>query len=139
MLKIWRSEKILGRGLCSSSIDYNNMDVDDGRLVKPHESTNTCSEVDVFKNVNNSYENGFFAAIRARMEAQSALRSNDTPLSFDDQYINPPLLANTNKSHFDDDDVCICLEEKNFCSKFRISFCFLRRPLIIIKNTFYLN
>ncbi|CAF3940613.1 unnamed protein product, partial [Rotaria sp. Silwood1] len=39
------------------------------------------------------------------MEATSASsNSSDTPLSFDDQYINVPLLSNTKKSHFDYDE-----------------------------------
>ncbi|CAF3940507.1 unnamed protein product, partial [Rotaria sp. Silwood1] len=41
---MWRSEKIVGRGLCSSSIDYNQMNIGEARLVKRYNRTNTCSE-----------------------------------------------------------------------------------------------
>ena len=39
--------------------------------------------------------------------AATAINSNDTPTSFDDQYINVPTLFNTKKSHFDYDEVCL--------------------------------
>ncbi|CAF2396824.1 unnamed protein product [Rotaria sp. Silwood2] len=102
---MWRSEKVLGRGSCSSSIDYDHINIGEARLVKPYNRTNTCSESDIFKDVNKSKENGFFANIRARMEATAAsTNSSDTPISFDDQYINVPLLSNAKKSHFDYDE-----------------------------------
>ncbi|CAF0894236.1 unnamed protein product [Rotaria sordida] len=102
---MWRSEKVLGRGLCSSSIDYNHMNIGEGHLVKPYSRTNTYSESDAFKDIDTSKENGYFATMRARMEATAAsTNSNNTPISFDDQYINPPLLSNTKKSHFDYDE-----------------------------------
>lgn len=101
---MWRSEKILGRGLCSSAINYNEMKLDDKRLVKPYVRTHSCSETDAFKAIDKPIENGYFATMRARMEATAT--SNDTPLSFDDQYINVPLLSNARKSHFDYDQVC---------------------------------
>jgi hypothetical protein len=106
LFKMWRSEKILGRGLCSSLIDYKRMNIEEPHLVKPHNRNDTCSASDVFKDINKPNQQGFFANIRARMEAASAANSNDTPLSFDDQYINAPLLANTKKTHFDYDEVC---------------------------------
>ena len=106
MFKLWRSEKILGRGLCSSSINYNQTNIDETRPVKPYKRSDTCSNSDIFKNVTNSNEN-FFATIRARMEAAATAKPSDTPLSFDDQYINAPLLANSKKNHFDYDEVCL--------------------------------
>ncbi len=81
------------------------MNIKEARSIKPYNRNDTCSESDIFKNVNQGNENGFFANIRARMEAATN-HSNDTPLSFDDQYINAPLLINTKKSHFDYDEVC---------------------------------
>ncbi|UJR28016.1 hypothetical protein I4U23_009276 [Adineta vaga] len=110
---MWRAEKILGRGLCSSSIDYTRMNIEEIRSVKPHNRNDTCSESDVFKDVNKSSKQGFFAAMRERMEAASAaaaaaaaasVTGNETPLSFEDQSINVPLLINTRKSHFDHDE-----------------------------------
>ncbi|CAM4756921.1 unnamed protein product [Rotaria magnacalcarata] len=102
---MWRSEKVLGRGLCSSAIDYNDMNIGETRLVRPYNRTHTCSESDVFKDVYKPKENGFFANIRTRMKADAAaINSNDSPTSFDDQYINVPILFNTKKSHFDYDE-----------------------------------
>lgn len=83
------------------------MKIKDARAIKPYSRNSTCSESDVFKTVSPTNENGFFANIRARMEAASAAaNSSNTPLSFDDQYINAPLLMNAKKTHFDYDDVC---------------------------------
>jgi hypothetical protein len=107
---MWRSEKILGRGLCSSSIDYKRMNIEEARPFKPHARNGSSSDSDVFKDVNKSNDQGFFATMRARMEAATAANSSDTPLSFDDQYVNAPLLANTKKTHFDYDEVCCNLE-----------------------------
>ena len=45
------------------------MNIKEARSVKPYNRNDTCSESDIFKNVNKSNENGFFANIRARMEA----------------------------------------------------------------------
>ncbi|CAF0754772.1 unnamed protein product [Adineta steineri] len=101
---IWRSEKILGRGLCSALIDYKRMNTEEVHPVKRHNRNDTCSETDVFKNVSKSSEQGFFANMRARMEAAKTASSNNTPISFDDQYVNVPLLANTRKTHFDYDE-----------------------------------
>jgi len=86
------------------------MNIKEARAIKPYNRNDTCSESDIFKNVNKSNESGFFANIRARMEAAAAevaaSTSNDTPLSFQDQYINAPLLINIKKTHFDYDEVC---------------------------------
>jgi hypothetical protein len=85
------------------------MNIKEACPVKPYNRNDTRSENDIFKNVNKCNESGFFANIRARMEAATAAaNSSDTPLSFDDQYINAPLLINTKKTHFDYDEVCYC-------------------------------
>ena len=82
------------------------MQIKEARLVKPKRRNDTCSETDVFKEIQNSNENDFFASIRARMEAASeATSSNESQLSLDDQYVNAPLLATTKKTHFDYDEV----------------------------------
>lgn len=111
LFKLWRTEKVLGRGLCSSLIDYNHMKTKEACAIKPYTCRDTCSETDVFKTVKQTNEDGFFANIRARMEEASAAaaataNSSDTPLSFEERYINSPLLMNTKKTHFDYDDVC---------------------------------
>ena len=100
------SEKVLGRGSCSSSIDYNRIYIDKGRLVKPYNPGVTYSDSDVFKNITKVHQNEFFATIRARMEATSSKNFNDTSNSFDDQYVNAPLISKTKKTHFDYDEVC---------------------------------
>jgi hypothetical protein len=106
---LWRTEKVLGRGLCSSAIDYNRMNIKEARAIKPYNRNDTCSESDIFKDVNKSNESGFFANIRARMKEAAASNSSDTPLSFQDQYINAPLLMNTKKTHFDYDEVRVVI------------------------------
>ncbi len=94
------------------------MNIKEARSVKPYNRNDTCSATDIFKDVNKSYESGFFANIRARMEAATAAaaNSNDTPSSFDDRYINAPLLINTKKTHFDYDEVR-CYFSKKICIK----------------------
>jgi hypothetical protein len=87
------------------------MNIEEARPIKPYNRNDTCSESDIFKNITNSNETGFFATIRARMEAATAAaNAGDTPLSFDDQYINAPLLANNKKTHFDYDEVRLFLQ-----------------------------
>ncbi|CAF0900169.1 unnamed protein product [Adineta ricciae] len=104
---MWRAEKILGRGLCSSAIDFKRMNIEEPLPIKPHRRNDTCSESDVFKDVNKSSIQGFFAAARERMEAATTAIAEgsgyNTPMSFDDQYINVPALSNTKKTHFDYD------------------------------------
>ena len=112
---MWRAEKILGRGLCSSAIDFKRMNIEQPLPVRPHRRNDTCSESDVFKDVNKSSIQEFFAAARERMEAATIGGSGcNTPMSFDDQYINVPALSNTKKTHFDYDEVK-CLNFLLFC------------------------
>lgn len=64
-----------------------------------------CSETDVFKDVNKSHKQGFFAAMRERMETASATASaQSSPLGFDERSLEPPQLVR-GKSHFDHDEV----------------------------------
>ena len=99
---MWHSEKIHNRDLYSSSINGNHMNIKDECSVKSYNHTDT----DVFKDVHRTNKHELFATIRARMEAMTAAKSNDTPISFDDQYVNESLLISTKKSHFDYDEVC---------------------------------
>ena len=103
---MWHSEKILNRDLRSSSINDNHMNMKDECSVKSYNHTDTYSYTDVFKDVHRTNKHEFFATIRARMEAMSAAKSSDTPISFDDQYVNESSLISTKTSHFDYDEVC---------------------------------
>lgn len=96
----------MGRGLCSSSIDYDRLQVEPARPVTEHRRNDIGSESDVFKDVRPSNGITLFATIRARMEAAAAAaNSSPSPASFDDQFIHPPLLINRTKTHFDVDEV----------------------------------
>lgn len=101
--QLWRTEKVLGRGLCSSAIDYNRMNISQPRLVQPSHRKSACSESDVFKDIQQTHQTDFFANIRARMEASN--KHNETSSSLEEQLINPPLLVNNKKSHFDYEEV----------------------------------
>lgn len=87
------------------------MNIHDNRPVRPHTRTSACSEADVFKPIGQLPVDGYFASARARMEAASS--ANPTPLSFDDQYINAPLLTQ-NKTHFDFDEVGVLFFARSF-------------------------
>lgn len=80
------------------------MNIHGARSVQPYNRQDTGSESDIFKDIQQMHRTESFADIRARMEAAS-VKLNDTPLSFDEQYLNPPALANAKKSHFDYDEV----------------------------------
>jgi hypothetical protein len=96
----------VGRGLCSASIDYDRLQLEPARPVTAHRRNDMGSESDVFKDVRKSNEITLFATIRARMEAAAAAgHISPSPASFDDQFINPPLLINRTKTHFDYDEV----------------------------------
>ena len=88
------------------------MNITEARSVPPTHRKSTCSESDVFKDIQQTHRTEFFANIRARMEAASA-KLNDTPSNLEEQLISPPLLVNNKKSHFDYDEVRLTVNDEN--------------------------
>ena len=109
---MWRSEKVIGRGFCSVLLDDDRFSIERPQPVINNHRKDFGAETDVFKDVSAFINQGLFARIRARMDAIASASSS--PVSFDDQYINVPMISNENKSHFDYDQVNNCSIVKIF-------------------------
>jgi len=100
---IWRTERVLGRGFCSSTIDYDQLKIEEIQPTKILTRSDSTVEIEAFKEIRREPGQCNFATIRARMEATSTEATASvcpSPTSFDDS----STVKNTTKSHFDHDE-----------------------------------
>ena len=103
LIQIWRSERVLGRGFCSASIDYDRLNIEEIQPRKIPSRTNSCGEIDAFKEIRAEPGQFNFATMRARMEAASAATSTcASPSNLDESMTVKTTIT---KNHFDHDEV----------------------------------